>query len=252
MAKLPISVQLYTLRDAVSTDLAGTLKALSKIGFTGAELAGYGDLKTAPAVRKAFDDAGLKVSGMHVSLDAFKADTAAVIADAKTLGCSNVILPYVDQSTLTTAADWRNFAQTCQTIGKQVTAAGLTFSYHNHDFEFKKYDGEYAMDILLQHSDANAVKIELDLYWVARGGLDPVTYLKKLGKRVVLVHLKDMAADQKFAPVGTGTLNFTALTDAAAAAGVQWGVVEQDDCYGKDPLECVALSFANLKKLGIA
>lgn len=252
MAKLPISVQLYTLRDAVSKDLGGTLKSLANIGFTGAELAGYGDLKTAAAVRKAFDDAGLTVSGMHVSLDVFKADTAAVIADAKTLGCANVILPYVDQSEFTSSEDWRQFAALCNGFGKQVVAAGLTFGYHNHDFEFKKFDGEYAMDTFLQHADPKAVKLELDLFWVSFAGLDAATYLKKAGSRVILVHLKDMTADKKFAPVGTGTLDFAALTDAAAAAGVKWGVVEQDDCYGKDPLECVATSYANLKKLGIA
>jgi len=251
MAKLPNSVQLYTLRDAVSKDFAGTLKKLSQIGYKAGELAGYGDLKTAAETRKAFDANGMVVSGMHVGLDAFKKDTNAVIADAKTLGCQNVILPYIDPNTLGTHAEWRTFAATCQNFGKLVTDAGLTFAYHNHDFEFRKYENEYAMDIFLQHSDPKAVKIELDLYWVSKGGLDPVAYLKQLGNRVVLVHLKDKTADGKFAPVGTGTLDFKALTDTAAGLGVRYGVVEQDDCYGKDPFECVATSFENLKKIGV-
>ena len=252
MAKLPISIQLYTLRDAVSQDFTAALSALSKVGFKAAELAGYGDLKTAEAARKAFDAAGLVVSGMHVSREAFQGSVDSVIADAETLGTKNVILPYVDHNALISGELWRKFAVECNGYAKKVSEAGLTFSYHNHDFEFKKYDGVYAFDTFLQHSDPSLVKIELDLYWVANGGLDPVAYLKQLGNRVVLVHLKDRTADGKFAPVGTGTLDFTALTDAAAAQGVQYGVVEQDDCYGKDPLECVTTSFQNLKKLGIA
>jgi len=251
MAKLPISVQLYTLRDAVSADFAGTLKKLAKIGYKAAELAGYGVLKAAAATKKAFDAAGLVVSGMHVSRDQFKGNIAGVIADAKTLGCTNVILPYVDHNSFKSGDDWRAFAVECNGYAKAVADAGLTFSYHNHDFEFKKFDGVYAMDTFLQHSDPKLVKIELDLYWVSKGGLDPVAYLKQIGSRVILVHLKDKAADGKFAPVGTGTLDFKALTDTAAGLGVKYGVVEQDDSYGKDPIENVTISFENLKKLGV-
>ena len=254
MAKMNLSVQLYTLRDATATDLPGVLKALKKIGYAGAELAGYGNLKTASEVRKAFDDAGLKVSGAHVSIEQFEKDIEAVIADSKTLGNTNVIIPYIGEDRRKSGEDYRKLAAQLNEFGKGVAAEGLTLSYHNHAFEFEKFDGEYGLDILWQHSDPNLVKAELDLYWVKRGGVDPVSYVKQLGKRVVLVHLKDMEAgpEQRFAPVGTGTLDFVAISDACAEAGVEWGAVEQDNCYGADPLKNVEISFNNLKKMGIA
>lgn len=254
MAKLNISVQLYTLRDATSADLPGVLKALKKIGYAGAELAGFGNLKTAAEVRKAFDDAGLKVSGAHIGIDQFETDIDRVIEDSKILGNENVIVPYLGEDRRKSGEDYRKLAHELNGFGKKVAEAGLTLSYHNHAFEFEKFDGQYALDILWQHSDPNLVKAELDLYWVKRGGVDPVAYVKQLGKRCVLVHLKDMEAgpDQKFAPVGTGTLDFEALSETCAEVGVQWGAVEQDNCYGADPLKNVEISFNNLKKLGIA
>lgn len=252
MAKLPVSVQLYTLRDATSKDLPGVLKALKKIGYAGAELAGYGNLKTASEVKKAFDDAGLKVSGAHVGYDQLVGEFDKVVADHKTLGNKNVIIPWLDEKHRTDGAAWRKFAGVLNEYGKKLADQGFVLSYHNHDFEFKKFDGKYALDIVWEHTDAKLVKAELDVYWVKRGGVDPASYIKQLGSRVSLIHLKDMAADGKFAPVGTGTLDFPGVTDAAASVGVAWGAVEQDDCYGADPLKNVEISFNNLKKLGIA
>jgi sugar phosphate isomerase/epimerase len=89
---------------------------------------------------------------------------------------------------------------------------------------------------------------------VKHGELDPVTYMKKLGRRLVLVHLKDMAEgpERKFAPVGTGILDFKAICDEAVKLGVKYGIVEQDDCYGMDPMEAIKISLENLKKIGVA
>jgi sugar phosphate isomerase/epimerase len=256
MAKLPISVQLYTLREAVSVDLPGVLKSLKKIGYAGSELAGFGNLKSAADVKKAFDDAGLAVSGAHVGIEQLESNLAGVIADHVVLGNRNVIIPWLGEERRKDAASWRAFAATCQTIGKQLAAEGMTLLYHNHDFEFRQFDGgQYGLDILWQHTDAGAVKAELDVFWVKKGGMDPAAYIRKLGKpRVKLIHLKDMAAgaDAKFAPVGEGILDFASISDAAAEVGVEWGAVEQDNCYGADPLKNVEISFRNLQKMGIA
>ena len=254
MAKLPISVQLYTLRDLTAKDLPGVLKSLNKIGYGAAELAGYGNLKSAAEVKKAFDDAGMKVSGAHVGIEQLEADLASVIRDHHTLGNKNVVIPWLDESRRGSAEIWRKLAGMCNTIGAKLAAEGLTLAYHNHDFEFEKFDGKYGLDILWEHSDAKLLKSELDVFWVKRGGVDPAAYIQQHGSRVKLIHLKDLVAgaELKFAPVGEGTLDFIAITDAAVAAGVEWGAVEQDDCYGQDPLENVAISYRNLQKLGIA
>jgi sugar phosphate isomerase/epimerase len=136
--------------------------------------------------------------------------------------------------------------------GKRLKAAGLQFSYHNHAFEFEKFDDGVAFDIFWQHTDPELVKSEFDVYWVKLAGLDPVAYMRQLGKRVKLLHLKDMAAGEgnKFAPVGTGTIDFAGVLKAANELGVEWGAVEQDNCYGEDPLKIVETSYRNLQKLG--
>ena len=254
MAKMNISVQLYTLRDQVQADLPGVLKALKKIGYAGAELAGYGSLKTAAEVKKAFDDAGLQVTGAHVGIDQAKNESARVIADHKTLGNNKVVIPWIGEPYTSSAQGYRNLAAECNAIGATLKAEGLHLGYHNHSFEFKTFDGQYGLDILWQHADPTLLFAELDLFWVKHGGVDPTAYLKQVGKRAKLVHLKDMAPgeDKKFAPVGNGTIDFVAISEAAAVAGVEWGVVEQDDCYGQDPLSVVEISFRNLQKLGIA
>lgn len=250
MANLTLAAQLYTLRDAVSKDLPGTLKALNEIGFTGAELAGFGNLKNASEVRQAFDAAGVRVSGSHVMLDALQNNFAGVVADQKTLGNKNVIIPWLPDEMRKTAGDWIKLAETLNMLGKKLSAEGLDLSYHNHAFEFDLFDGQTGMNLLLQHTDPAVVGFEVDVYWVAHAKHEPVQFLQSLGSRLRLVHLKDRAADGKFAPVGTGTLDFAAITKAAVEAGVLWGVVEQDDCYGVDPLSVLKTGYTNLQKLG--
>ena len=109
------------------------------------------------------------------------------------------------------------------------------------------------MDLLWENSDTNFLKSELDTYWVKHGGLDPVAYIDKLGSRVLLLHLKDMATgpEQRFAPVGTGTLDFPGIVAAGQKAGVKWYIVEQDNCNGLDPFDCLERSLKNLKAMGL-
>jgi sugar phosphate isomerase/epimerase len=250
MAKLPLSVQLYTVRDLTAVDFAGTLKKVADIGYRNVEPAGWGNLKTAADVRKALDDAGLKAPSAHVGIHEFNAGVQKVIDDAKTIGYDNIVVPYIDES-YRSAAGYKKLASELNTFGKQVKAAGLQLYYHNHAFEFDKFNGQMGFDILWENTDADLVKCELDVYWIQRGGVDPVSYIKKLGQRVQLVHLKDMDKTDpgKFAPVGRGTLNFPAIVAAAAEAGVKYGAVEQDNCYGMDPLESITVSYNNLKQM---
>ena len=137
-------------------------------------------------------------------------------------------------------------------IGRACHEKGFEFAYHNHSFEFQKFDGKTGMDILFDNCPPHLVRAEVDVYWVKHGGEDPVTRIDKLGSRVISLHLKDMAAgpDQEFAPVGTGLLDFKAILDAAAILGVKYGAVEQDNCYEQSPLEAVRISYQNLQKLG--
>jgi sugar phosphate isomerase/epimerase len=142
------------------------------------------------------------------------------------IGCSFIVLPWL-------ANEWRTreamqaLAPRLNAIGQRCQEHGITFAYHNHDFEFTRVDGIYLLDYLLQATDASLVKIELDVYWVAYAGLDPVSYLHTLGNRVVLLHLKDMAADRSMTEVGKGMLDMQQICAFAQNRGL-WGIVEHD------------------------
>jgi sugar phosphate isomerase/epimerase len=249
---IPISVQLYTVRDLIASDFAGTVKQVAKIGYKAIEMAGYGNLKTAKEAKKALDDAGLQVSGAHASLPELEKELDRVMDESDTLGNKNIVCPYMPDDRRKDAAGWKQAAGSLNQIGRACHERGFDFAYHNHSFEFQKFDGKTGLDILFDNCEAHLVRAEVDVYWVKHGGEDPVERLNKLGDRVMLLHLKDMAPgdDKKFAEVGTGILDFKAILETATKLGAKWGAVEQDNTYGRPPLEAIKTSYENLKKLG--
>ncbi|HEY1684902.1 MAG TPA: sugar phosphate isomerase/epimerase [Tepidisphaeraceae bacterium] len=253
MSSLPISIQLYTVRDLTAKDFAGTMKKIAAIGYKNVELAGFGNLKTAAEVKKALDDAGLKPSGIHAGIDSLNSDLNKVMDDCAAIGIKNIICPWLPDERRKGAEVWKKTASELNAAGKKCVAKGFEFAYHNHDFEFHKIGNQTALDILWENTEPGVVKSELDVFWVKFAGVDPVSYMQQLGKRCILVHLKDMnnANDKKFAPVGTGILDFKAICDECTKLGVKYGIVEQDDCYGADPLEAIKVSLENLKRLGM-
>ena len=247
-----ISVQLYTVRDLTSKDFAGTVKKVAQIGYRYVEMAGFGNLKSAAEARKALDDAGLKVSGAHANIDALEKELNKVLDDNAAMGNKTIICPFMPEPRRKDAAAWKQSAAGLTKVGRACSEKGYEFAYHNHSFEFQKFDGKTGFDILWENSDPNFVKAEVDVYWVKHGGDDQVARINQLGKRVIVLHLKDMAAgpDKKFAPVGTGILDFKSILDAGDKLGIPFGAVEQDNCYETPPLEALKISYENLKKLG--
>lgn len=249
---IPLSVQLYTLRDLTAKDFAGTMKDVARIGYQNVEIAGYGNLKTAAEAKKAVDDAGLKVSGTHASIEVLEKEVERVLDENELLGSKHLICPFMPEARRKDADGWKQVAKSFNQIGRACHERGIDFAYHNHNFEFQQFDGKAGLDVLLDSCEPHLVKAEIDVYWVKHGGEDPVARINKLGDRVILLHLKDMAAgpDKKFAEVGTGVLDFPAILEAGKKVGVRYGVVEQDNTYGQPPLEAIKTSFENLRKLG--
>jgi sugar phosphate isomerase/epimerase len=247
----PISLQLYTVRDLTAKDFAGTVKKVAEIGYRNVEMAGYGNLKTAQEARKALDDAGLKVSGSHAPIDDLEKNLDKVLDENEALGSTNLICPWMPEDRRKDAAGWKACAASLNKIGRACHERGVDFAYHNHSFEFQKFDGKTGLDILFENTEPHLVKAEIDVYWVQHGGENPVDRIYKLGERVILLHLKDMVAgdDKKFAPVGTGIVDFKAILTAAEKVGVKYGAVEQDNCYDMSPLDAIKTSFQNLQKL---
>ena len=253
MAKMQISLQLYTVRDLTAKDFAGTIKQVAQIGYRYVELAGYGNLKSADEVKKVLADNGMKVSGAHAAIETLEGDLNKVLDDSQIVGNKNVICPWMPENRRKDAAGWKQAAAALDKIGRACHERGFDFAYHNHSFEFQKFDGKYGYDILWENSQPHLVKAEVDTYWIKHGGEDPAAYIRKLGRRVLLLHLKDMAKgeDKKFAPVGTGILDFKGILAAAEENAVEFGAVEQDTCYETPPLEAIKISFENLKKMGL-
>lgn len=226
MNDLRVALELYTVRDETRRDFVGTLRRVAQIGYAGVEFAGYGGL-SAQEMAALLAETGLLVAGTHLGLDALEGQQLdASIRYCQDIHCSCIVLPNL-------ANEWRTpegiraLAPRLNEIGRRCREQGITFGYHNHDFEFTRFDGIYLIDYLLLATDPSLVKIELDVYWAAYAGIDPVTYLEALGDRVALIHLKDMAADRSMTEVGRGILDMRHICAFAQVRGL-WGVVEHD------------------------
>ena len=146
------------------------------------------------------------------------------------------------------------FAKLAEEVGRKLAVHGMDFSYHNHNFEFRKHQGKTWLELLYAGSDARYVKAEIDTYWVQAGGGDPAAWVARCAGRMPILHLKDMvmAEDgQRMAEIGEGNLNWPAILAAAKGAGVEWYCVEQDNCYERDPFDSLKISLDNLHGMGL-
>jgi sugar phosphate isomerase/epimerase len=250
MATIPIALQLYTVREEMARDFAGTLRRVAEIGYEAVELAGFlgfGGLSVAE-VRGLLDETGLRAASIHVGLDRLQSDLRAAIDECRGLGSAYLVLPWLPPGQRD-AAFFDALAPQLNEIGGRCREHGLVFAYHNHDFEFVQSDGAYLLDRLLDATDPTLVALELDVYWAAYAGVDPASYLRQRAGRVPLVHLKDMAADRSFAEVGDGTLDFAAIFAAAEEGDTRWYIVEHDQ-PAMPALESARRSLQNLRAMG--
>jgi sugar phosphate isomerase/epimerase len=240
-------LQLYTVRDAISMDLEGTLRSVAALGYREVELAGLPGV-TAQAMQASLKRHGLDAPSMHASYDTLQRGLDAVLEEARVLGASYLVCPSVDAGERKTAEDWKRVCQTLNRIGQVVRSRGLMLAYHNHDFEFSPFvDGTTPFQLLMTETDPREVKLELDVYWVAKAGLDPVKHMQSGQDRILLVHLKDLARDSSTVEVGKGTLDFERIVRTALAVGVKHLFVEQDT--SADPLASIATSLRFLERL---
>ncbi len=252
MPSVNVGIQLYTVRDLLERDFAGTLARVREIGYTHGELAGLGKRSAAEA-GKVCREAALTPVANHFPIEMLESSISRVVEDAKTLGVDYAVCPYLPEDRRSDEAGWRRSAEVLNAAGRALREAGVTFCYHHHSFEFVRVGGRYAFDLLFEETDARYVQCELDTYWIKHGGEDPAAYLRKLAGRCPLLHLKDMMPDEKrsFGEVGEGTLAWPDIFAAAEQAGAAWAFVEQDVCPG-DPLRSIATSLENLKRMGYA
>jgi sugar phosphate isomerase/epimerase len=246
-----IAINLYSLRTFCTTpeDIGETLKKVRAIGYEYVQLSGLGPI--CPEHLKALlDAAGVKACATHVSWDRLKAEPDTIIAEHKLWECQNCAIgglpgDYVGMD------GYRRFAEESKAIGKKLLDNGIPFAYHNHHHEFIKENGRTGLEVVYEDSDPRYLFGEIDTYWVQYGGGDPVFWINKLAGRQNIVHFKDyvvLEGNPVFAEVGEGNLNWPAILKASADAGIEFYIVEQDECQ-RDPFESVAISYNNLKKM---
>lgn len=247
MSTTSIALQLYTVRDETVRDFATVVREVAKIGYNGVEFAGYGGLVSSEIV-ELLASTVLHAAGTHVRWETLEDDPIHEINYCVEIGCRNITIPFLSKEWYE-AERLPALALRLNAIGRLALENGLTLSYHNHSHEFAKGDdGRYLLDMLLDSTDPELVKLELDTYWATYAGVDPIAYLHKRAGRVPLIHVKDMTPERTFTEVGYGTLDIKAICRAAGESGTEWYVVE-NDAPTIPSLESARRSFEKLSKI---
>ena len=271
--EFPIALQLYSVRGEAEQDFAGAIRRVKELGNDGVEFAGlYG--KSAEEAADIVKSAGLQPISAHVPFDDMVADPQRVLSDYAKIGCRYVAIPYLTQEYHPGKPGFQTVMKQAVRLGEIAASLGMQLLYHNHDFEFQKVDGEYALDMLYRAVPADLLATELDTCWVNVGGENPADYIRKYAGRAPVVHLKDFVMPGKkperlysligikdeedaressafeFRPIGQGVQDIPAIVEASREAGAVWLVVEQDEpSAGKTPMQCAKESIKYLRSL---
>lgn len=253
-----LAAQLYTIRRFTQTldEFAQSMKKIRDIGYHAVQISGIGSISHED-VKRVTDEHGLTICITHIPYDQIRHNTREVIDQHHLWRCKHVAVGSMPAEYRTGEEGYRRFAKDASKIGKILASEDLTFSYHNHSFEFMRFGKQTGLDIIFDESDPRYLQGELDTYWVQHGGGNPVAWIHRLHNRMPVIHLKDMAiisegwnVQQIMAEVGEGNLNWTEILAACKASGVQWYAVEQDECQ-RDPFESLKISYQYLKNVGL-
>jgi sugar phosphate isomerase/epimerase len=254
-----VGVQLYTVRSIIGDKTAETVQELEKIGFREAECV-YGNLDKIYAALK---QTRIQPVSLHLDTQFFTKNQdklPAALNDAKSKGFRFVVCPYIAPQDRGGEDVMKRLADTLNQAGETCRKSGLRLAYHNHAFEFEPVEGKGTLlDILLKAADPKLVTLELDIMWSQVAGVDPVSVLRKYGRRVTLMHLKNLSKDvtqrynekvprEGFKEVGAGVIDIAKVLAAAEKAGVEHYFVEQDQTPG-NPLDSLRQSHEYLSKL---
>jgi len=260
-----IGLQLYTVRDAMAADPVAALAKVAKTGFTSVEGATYTGTELFYGMRpgdfaNVLKQNGLIMPSAHYRLGeelvngehqkgTIMNDWKKAVDDAAEAGVQYMVCAYLSQSERGNLDHYKNVANMLDIAGETCKGAGIQLCYHNHDFEFIQENGKYPYEILLDSTDKNLVKMEMDLYWVTKANQEPIALIDKHPGRFPLWHVKDMdkTPEKKFTEVGNGTIDFKKIFTQAKKSGLKYFFVEQDVCPG-DPFNSITQSISYIKK----
>jgi sugar phosphate isomerase/epimerase len=241
--KIPVAIQLYSLRDVIGKDVPGTLKKVAAMGYAGVEFAGYYGL-SGKELRALLDKNGLKCAGSHVGLPLLEGDVLKeTVATNKVLGTDRLIIPNAPLDTLDETIRRMNAAY------KAATAMGMRVGYHNHTKEFETVDGVTKFDRIFSETPDDFL-VQVDIGWATAAGQDVAALLRKYAKRIETVHVKEFKKGDPAAVVGEGAVKWPATMDLLEAeTSVKWYIVEQEQ-FRIGPMESAKDCIDNIRKIG--
>jgi sugar phosphate isomerase/epimerase len=240
-----IGLQLYTLRNELADDFDGTLARVAELGYKEMEFAGYYG-RSAAQIKAALDANGLVSPAAHIQWAAVRDNLQIEIERAVGIGQDYIVIPYLQENERT-LDHYKRLVDTLNGAGEACRNAGLKIAYHNHDFEFATVDGVVPYDMLLAQTDPALVDMELDLFWIAYAGADPLRYVKEHAGRFSMLHVKDLSADRKMAAVGEGSIDFESIFAHTDTGGFKHYFVEHDNPV--DAFESVTTSIESVRRM---
>ncbi len=273
MTKLPIGLQLYSIRGDMEKDFFGTLKKVKEMGYDAVEFAGLFD-KDPAEIKAKCGELGLEPISAHVGMPVLLPDIEGVVKMYSDIGCKFIAIPWANAETdLPGGTNYGNFLANVKKVAEVAHKFGITLCYHNHDFEFEKVDGVYKLDRLYADTTPDELQTQLDTCWVRVGGEDPANFVKKYTGRAPMVHIKDYVGEKnanmyelidggevkekkeeakpfELRPVGYGVQDVASIIKAAEEAGAGFIIIEQDHpSMDKTPLECAKMSIDYVRSL---
>jgi sugar phosphate isomerase/epimerase len=249
MTKIPVGVQLYSVRDDCARDLPGTLAQISKMGYAGVEFAGYYG-HSAVDLRRMLDNLGLKPSGSHIGIEQLLGDALPKTAEFHlTLGNKYLIVPGLPEEYRSSAKAWLATANLFNSFAERLKPYGLQVGYHNHEAEFHKLEGQIPFDLFFGNTNPDVI-MQMDIHHVIYGGGDPLACLTRYPGRAVTMHMSDYLPGDQVALLGDGQAPWKKIFDLVDAQGqTAWYIVEQEN-YRGSPLASIAACLDGMRRMG--
>jgi sugar phosphate isomerase/epimerase len=248
-----IAINLFSLKKFCQTleELAQTLKKIKDIGYNAVQISGVGPIDS-KEIAKAARDADITIAATHVAWSRFVNQTDAVIAEHEMWNCVHSAVGWLPIE-YRGLKGLEKFLMELPPVVEKLWAAGIDFSYHNHSHELARFNGKTWLEMLYERTNPANLKAEIDTYWIQHGGGNPVVWIRKCAGRIPLLHIKDMTIteerEQRFAEIGEGNMSFADIFTAAKESSVEWYIVEQDNCYDRDPFDSAAISYRNILQM---